>query len=125
MVRRDMMPRPVAKAPPALTMVIMPHNSNSPLPSISVVTPTYLEALNLPEFIERIERVRANRGLNLELIIVDDDSRDGTEELIASMKRDWVRLIVRRDERGLSSAVIRGMQEANNDVLVVMDADLS
>jgi glycosyltransferase involved in cell wall biosynthesis len=103
----------------------MASNSEMSLSSVSVVTPTFREAANLPEFIERIERVRLDHSLNLELLIVDDNSADGTEELIAGMNRDWVRLIVRRQERGLSSAVIRGLKEAKNDVLVVMDADLS
>ena len=104
---------------------VMPHEPEPSLPSISIVTPTFREALNLPEFVERIGQVRANRGLDLELIIVDDNSRDGTEELVASLKHNWVRLIVRRNERGLSSAVIRGLEEAKNNVVVVMDADLS
>lgn len=95
------------------------------LPSVSVIVPTYREARNLPELIQRIDRVRVENGFALELIIVDDNSADGSEEFIASLQYPWIRLIVRRAERGLSSAVIRGLESADNDVLVVMDADLS
>lgn len=64
-------------------------------------------------------------GLELEVILVDDNSRDGTAEAVANLNRPWVRLIVREHERGLSSAVMRGLRESTNEVAVVMDADLS
>src|SRR5215510_13366771 len=92
---------------------------------VSVIVPTFREAGNLPELIQRVERVRQERGLDLDVIVVDDNSRDGTAELIASLGKPWVRLITRTNERGLSSAVVRGLQEVTGDVLVVMDADLS
>jgi dolichol-phosphate mannosyltransferase len=94
-------------------------------PSVSVIVPTFREASNLPTLIERIERVRCAAELDLELLIVDDDSRDGTDELIARLDRPWVRLIVRKTQRGLSPAVIEGLSLATRDVVVVMDADLS
>jgi len=56
---------------------------------------------------------------------MDDDSRDGTEEAVAALGRDWIRLIVRRENRGLSAAVLDGFRHARNEVLLVMDADLS
>lgn len=94
-------------------------------PSISVVVPTYREAENLPELVRRIDAVRAAHDLNIELLLMDDDSRDGTEEVVATMSQPWVRLIVRKENRGLSPAVIDGFRAAQNDVLLVMDADLS
>lgn len=95
------------------------------VPSISVIVPTYKEAENLPLLIARIKDVRETRNLDLEMLIMDDDSQDGTVELIDKLKLDWVKLHVRIKDRGLSFAVIDGMQRARNDVLVVMDADLS
>jgi glycosyltransferase involved in cell wall biosynthesis len=107
----------------------VPNPSAHPWPTISTIVPTFREAKNLPELIERIERIRNETGMPIDVIIVDDNSRDGTEELIASLNQDpknnWVRLIVRRHERGLSSAVVRGLEQAAGEVLVVMDADLS
>lgn len=94
-------------------------------PSVSIVVPTFREAENLPHLIEQVEQVMHAHALQLEMIIVDDNSDDGTEELIASLDKPWVRLIVRKDERGLSSAVIEGMRRAQHDVLICMDADLS
>ncbi len=63
--------------------------------------------------------------MNLELVIVDDDSDDGTEDLVCQMKLDWVRLVMRKGARGLGSAVLEGLRQARYDIAVVMDADLS
>ena len=59
------------------------------------------------------------------MVIVDDDSQDGTEIAVESLRGEYpVRLIVRRDERGLSSAVLAGFKEAVHDRFVVLDGDL-
>ena len=94
-------------------------------PSVSIVVPTFREAQSLPNLVERLAVVRAEHGLTIECIIVDDDSRDGTVEFVASLDHDWVHLVVRTDERGLSSAVLRGLERARHEICVVMDADLS
>ena len=52
--------------------------------------------------IERLDGLR-RVGWDLELIVVDDDSCDGTVELIESMSTDWIRLVVRTEDRGLST----------------------
>lgn len=94
-------------------------------PSVSVVVPTYREAENLPKLIERLEGVRTEHRLDLEVLVMDDDSRDGTEGVVAALDKDWVQLVVRTADRGLSAAVLDGFRRARNDVFVVMDADLS
>jgi dolichol-phosphate mannosyltransferase len=95
------------------------------VPSTSIVVPTFREAEALPDLIERVGALRSASSSILELLIVDDDSRDGTEELIRARPESWVRLIVRKEDRGLSQAVLEGLRQARGDVLVVMDADLS
>lgn len=95
------------------------------LKSTSIIIPTYREAENLPELVDRIAKLK-NQFEALELIVVDDNSNDGTEAYFKSRAGEtWLKLIVRTNERGLSSAVIRGLQSANGDFLVSMDADLS
>lgn len=96
-----------------------------PLPSVTVVVPTFREVENLPHLIDRIAAVREAYQLPLDLLIMDDDSRDGTVELIASRPEEWVRLMVRTSDRGLSQSVLEGMRQAQGDALVCMDADLS
>jgi dolichol-phosphate mannosyltransferase len=93
--------------------------------AISVVVPTYREARNLPQLLARVAGVRALHALDLELIICDDDSRDGTAQIIERAALPWVRLIVRTENRGLSPAVLDGLRAARHEYLVVMDADLS
>ena len=92
---------------------------------LTIVVPTYNEVENLPHLIDRVAKVRDERALDIDLLIVDDDSRDGTVELIASRPERWLRLIVRTRNRGLSAAVLEGFHNASGDVLICMDADLS
>jgi len=93
---------------------------------VSVILPTYKESKNLEEMAARIFRALDDPDLEGECIVVDDDSRDGTETVCGELAGRYnLRLIVRKGERGLSTAVLRGLREARGDVLVVMDADLS
>jgi dolichol-phosphate mannosyltransferase len=92
---------------------------------VSVVVPTYRERENLPRLVDRLARLREAQDLELEVIVVDDDSGDGTEAWAEAEAPDWVRLIVRRGERGLATAVVAGLEAARHPVLVVMDADSS
>lgn len=93
-------------------------------PRVSVILPTYREAENLPHLLPRISESLQAAGLEYEIIIVDDGSADGTQAVCERLSEDLpLRLVVREGERGLATAVIRGMQEAEGDVLVVMDAD--
>lgn len=92
---------------------------------VSIVVPAFREAGNLKLLAERAFRALDDAGLSGEMIVVDDNSRDGSVELVESLAADYaVRIIVREHERGLSSAVLRGIEEAIGDVIVVMDADL-
>jgi dolichol-phosphate mannosyltransferase len=92
---------------------------------VSVIIPTYREADNLPLLVPQI--TTALRSWPHEIIVVDDDSNDGTDQAVSTLREEGhaVHLIVRTDQRGLSSAVLRGFFEAKGHVLVCMDADLS
>lgn len=94
-------------------------------PRISVIVPTYREAESLPHLIDRVAALRERHGLDLEMLIIDDDSRDGSVEVVAARAEDWVRIHVRTEARGLSAAVLEGARRASGDILVCMDADLS
>lgn len=109
----------------AASPVLLTSPTGGRFDSVSIVVPTFREAENIPELLARLDAVRQRECLDLELILVDDDSQDESAERVADFGADWVRLIVRRNERGLSSAVLHGCRQANNDVILVMDADLS
>jgi len=105
-----------------------PHRDRSPetVPDLSVVIPTYCEAANLPRLVWRLCLALNAAELNAEILIVDDDSPDRTAEICRGLAQAFpLRLIVRRGERGLATAVLRGLREARGRALVVMDADLS
>ena len=92
---------------------------------VSVVVPTYREAASIPDLVARLDEVRQQAGLEMELLLMDDDSRDGTDSVVGSLGKDWVKLVVRTTDRGLSQAVLDGLGRASGEYLVVMDADLS
>ena len=93
---------------------------------ISVVVPCFREAENLRVLVPRIAAALDGASLPGEIIIVDDNSRDGTEAVCAELAQQFpLRLLTRYNERGLSSAVICGLRAANGQIMVVMDADLS
>jgi dolichol-phosphate mannosyltransferase len=93
--------------------------------SISVIVPTYREVENIPLLVSRLSQVRDTAHLDLELLLMDDDSQDGSEALVASMALPWIRLVKRTSNRGLSSAVLDGLKLSTREICVVMDADLS
>lgn len=95
------------------------------LTPVSIVVPTFRERENLPHLVARVDEVRRRFDLELELLLMDDDSRDGTEEWVRDHAPAWVRLVVREHDRGLSPAVVDGLAAARHPVVVVMDADLS
>lgn len=93
---------------------------------VSVIVPTYQEAENLPLLLPRVSEALLRVDPLGEIIVVDDDSKDGTERVCEELAEQYpVRLLIRREDRGLASAVIHGMEQARGQFFVVMDADLS
>lgn len=93
---------------------------------VSIIIPTYQEAENLRVLVPRVADVLDKARLRGEIIVVDDNSPDGTREACEALAAEYpLQLLVRENERGLSSAVIHGMNTARGEILLVMDADLS
>jgi len=93
---------------------------------ISVVVPTYREAANLRLVAEAVDAALAGLADEYELLFIDDDSQDGSEEICSELcKRFPARIVVRKGVRGLATAVIHGIAVSSGDIVVVMDADLS
>jgi dolichol-phosphate mannosyltransferase len=90
---------------------------------ISIIIPTYNEKDNIAPLLSRIDK--ALSGYNYEILIVDDNSKDGTIELASSLASKYpVKVLVRRSERGLATAVVHGLKSAAGEIIGVMDADL-
>ncbi|MGB1194996.1 MAG: glycosyltransferase, partial [Prochlorococcaceae cyanobacterium] len=97
---------------------------SSPPLSLSVVLATFNEKDNLGPMLEQLKALLGQR-YQLELVVVDDDSPDGTSELARQLARQDPRIhLIRRVGRsGLSSAIREGLLAACGEVAVVMDAD--
>ncbi len=93
---------------------------------LALVIPTLREADNIGGLLGHIRSVLDPLGIDYEILVVDDDSRDGTEEIVSAIaqKDPRVRLLVRKGERGLSGAVLYGWRQTDAAILGVMDADL-
>ncbi len=93
-------------------------------PELTIVLPAYKEAGNIPRIVPMI--AAAMGDIAHEIIVVDDDSPDGTATVTRDLARTHpnLRCIRRVGRRGLSGACIEGMMAANAPVVVVMDADL-
>ncbi len=92
--------------------------------NISIVVPTYQERENIVNFIHRIENVL--KGLDFEIVVVDDNSPDGTADLAENLNEQYgnIKVIRRPAKLGLGSAISDGIKASNSEVIAVMDADL-
>jgi dolichol-phosphate mannosyltransferase len=98
---------------------------------LSVIIPTYNESQNIVRMLDSIaETLSPYHGA--EIIVVDDNSPDGTADrakthakIISAKKKIRVDIITRDAKSGLSSAIVKGVQYAGGDFLVIMDSDFS
>jgi dolichol-phosphate mannosyltransferase len=89
---------------------------------ISVVMPTYNEKENIEGLIHTVfDRIENE----VEIVVVDDNSPDGTWEIVKNLNDKRINLIRRIKERGLASAIRTGIEAARGNVIVVMDTDFS
>ena len=96
------------------------------LAELVVIVPTYREVDNLPELTRRIHDAVNGAGISTEIVVVDDDSQDGTDKVCKELSARYpLRLITRFSERGLARAVIHGIRESQSEHVLVIDADLS
>ncbi len=103
---------------------LRPASASAASPELSLVVPTYNERDNIRPLVELLDAALA--GVAFELILVDDDSPDGTADFARGLARTdpRIRVIQRIGRRGLSTAVIEGMLAAGAPYLAVIDADM-
>ena len=94
---------------------------------LSLVIPTYNEKGNIEKLLVELQEEFGENKIDAEIIIVDDNSPDGTGQILErlAVKYSNLKIIHRKGKLGLSSAVIEGFNVAEGDILGVMDADLS
>lgn len=105
---------------------------------VSVVLPTYNERDNICDLIDAIRQELEPLGWRFEILVVDDNSPDGTAEVVrtrfaavegcapsVASKPQLVRLCVRTSDKGLAKAIRHGLEIARGQTLVVMDTDFN
>lgn len=92
----------------------------------SIIVPVYNEAGNIKTLIEQLKKELSDLFSSTEIIFVDDNSSDNTAEIVGKIMDVLhnVKLESRKNERGLSSAVVHGFKSASGQRLVCMDGDL-
>lgn len=93
--------------------------------SISVIVPTYNEALNIDALLDQLERELSQ--YDHQIIVVDDSSPDDTSKIVErrSACNSRITLLKRKSKLGLASAILDGFRISHGDLIVMMDADLS
>lgn len=93
----------------------------------SVILPTYNEKENLPIIFYLLNKTFQLAKLNYEVVIVDDNSPDGTLEVAQKIKKSFghVTIVSRSGKLGLGTAYIAGLEAAKGNRIILMDADLS
>ncbi len=93
---------------------------------LSIIVPTYNESKNIDELLTRIFRALKPNYIQYEVVIVDDNSPDGTGQIAEALMSKYDLKVVRRPKKiGLASAVLNGFKVAAGDIYCVMDADMS
>jgi len=105
------------------------HNNHHlpPTAKTSIILPTYNEKDNIVDLVQAIHRYLEPEGFDYEVIVVDDNSPDGTAGVVrAAFSEDpRVELHVRTQERGLATALRYGAEHSDGEVIVFMDTDFN
>jgi len=93
---------------------------------LSIVVPTYNESKNIEGLLTKLFTALKPNYMPYEVIVVDDNSPDGTAQIAEALKSKFELKVVKRPRKiSLASAVLNGFKVATGDVICVMDADLS
>jgi glycosyltransferase involved in cell wall biosynthesis len=87
---------------------------------LSVIIPCYNEKDTILEILNRVEAV----NLEKEIIVVDDNSTDGTRELLSTVSTDRAKVVLRNGQRGKGGAIRDGLKHATGEMVIIQDADL-
>ncbi len=91
---------------------------------LSIIIPVFNEINTIEELLLRVERAELPEGIDKEIIIVDDGSRNGTREILKRLSFEGYRVIFHERNRGKGAAVRTGLKYVTGDFVIIQDADL-
>ena len=91
---------------------------------LSIIIPAYNEEATIEEIISKVREVSLPQGLSRQIVVVNDGSKDRTEEILNGLKAGKDMVIVHQKNQGKTAALLTGFKNATGDILLVQDADL-
>lgn len=94
---------------------------------ISIVLPTYNEKGNLKKLLSRILTISRKNSLTIDIVVVDDNSPDGTANVALRFAKTHheIKVIVRKNDHGLAKSIYTGILKADGEYILVMDTDFN
>ena len=94
---------------------------------IAILIPTYNEAISIVELLDKLKKFRIDSKEDFDVIVIDDNSPDGTAEIVDKLQIDWVSILRRPGKGGLGAAYRAGFAQVLNASkythVITMDAD--
>ncbi|NLJ07708.1 MAG: glycosyltransferase family 2 protein [Sphingobacteriales bacterium] len=98
------------------------------MPVLSIVIPAFNEEKTIISILEKVRNCRLPDGIEKEIIVIDDCSKDSTASLVREYREKYpevnIKLIVHAENRGKGAAIRNGIRLAEGDYLIIQDADL-
>jgi glycosyltransferase involved in cell wall biosynthesis len=91
---------------------------------LSVIVPVFNERNTVAEIVRRMRAVTLPADLELEILVVDDGSSDGSDKVLAALEDSTVRVIAHGKNRGKGACIRTGLEAVRGDLVLVQDADL-
>lgn len=91
---------------------------------LSVIIPLFNEEKTIKNILEKVKEVKLPKGIEKEVIVVDDGSTDNSVSMVQSLKLKDVKLISHKKNMGKGAGVRTGLDAASGDLVIIQDADL-